>query len=318
MKSTKLLTLLVLAIFSCLPLSAVAGCGAAFCSLSTDRVAQGAWTGPGGRFDLRYEFIDQDQPRTGTRNVGVGEVPGHHDEIRTINRNWIAGFDYTFDDHWGISVQMPLVDRSHSHIHNHHGAQLFNAWNFTESGDARVVGRYRVTAASPDAAAFGLQVGLKLPTGNHKLENDEGDAAERSLQPGTGTTDAIVGLFHSGRFGDETSWFADASWTAALDKRENYKLGDRGAVNVGIAWPWTQRIALLIQLNTHWKDRDAGSAAEPDNTGGTFVHASPGISVKLTDKTQIYSFVQLPLYQHVNGVQLVADWAFVAGVSQAF
>jgi hypothetical protein len=31
-----------------------------------------------------------------------------------------------------------------------------------------------------------------------------------------------------------------------------------------------------------------------------------------------YSFVQLPLYQYVNGVQLTADWAFVAGASVRF
>ena len=44
-----------------------AGCGAAFCSLNADWNIQGAWLESGGRFDLRYEFIDQDQPRAGTQ-----------------------------------------------------------------------------------------------------------------------------------------------------------------------------------------------------------------------------------------------------------
>jgi hypothetical protein len=35
-----------------------AGCGSAFCSLNTNWSTQGAWTEPGGRFDLRYEFVD--------------------------------------------------------------------------------------------------------------------------------------------------------------------------------------------------------------------------------------------------------------------
>ncbi len=85
-----------------------------------------------------------------------------------------------------------------------------------------------------------------------------------------------------------------------------------------MSYPWTGRVALLLQLNTHWKDRDSGANAEPEDTGGTFVHLSPGMSVALGDKTQLYGFVQLPLYQDVNGVQLVAEWSIAAGLSHRF
>jgi hypothetical protein len=306
------------AVLICCAIEAQAGCGSAFCSLNTDWNAQGVWTEPGGRFDLRYEFIDQDQPRTGTQDLSVGEIPQHHDEVRTINRNWIASFEYTFNSAWGIGVQLPLVDRSHSHIHNHHGAQLVESWNFTEIGDARVMGRYRFVPGSSESGAFGLQLGLKLPTGDYNVENDDGDLAERSLQPGTGTLDAIVGAFYSGRWGATATWFADANLISAITERDGYEPGDRVGLNVGITWPLTGRVAMLLQLNTLWKDRDAGDEAEPDHTGGTFVHLSPGVSLELGDRMQLYSYVQLPLYQAVNGVQLVAEWAFTAGLGYRF
>jgi len=38
----------------------------------------------------------------------------------------------------------------------------------------------------------------------------------------------------------------------------------------------------------------------------------------LTKDLQVYSFLQLPLYQFVNGVQLVADRALVVGLSTRF
>src|SRR6185295_6300824 len=79
------------------PGPAMAGCGSSFCLVNTDWASQGEWTEAGGRFDLRYEYIDQNQPRHGAERVGVGEVPEHHDEVRTINRNWIAQFDYNFN-----------------------------------------------------------------------------------------------------------------------------------------------------------------------------------------------------------------------------
>ncbi|HWQ37592.1 MAG TPA: hypothetical protein VNM24_03130 [Burkholderiales bacterium] len=296
---------------------AAAGCGTAFCSLSTDWSIQGAWTDPGSRVDLRYEFIDQNQPRTGTRNISVGDIPQHHDEIRTINRNWIVGFEHTFGPNWSTGLQLPIASRSHSHIHNHHGAQLFEAWNFTEVGDARIVGRYRFAPELPDSGAFGLQFGLKLPTGKHNVKNTQEDLAERSLQPGSGTVDAILGGFFSGQLGDDALWFTDATWTSALAERDNYKPGKRVVVILGATLPWTTHRAFLLQFYAQWKDRDSGSEADPENTGGAYLHVSPGVSFE-GRRTQIYSFVQLPLYQRVNGVQLVADWALVAGLSRRF
>ena len=74
----------------------------------------------------------------------------------------------------------------------------------------------------------------------------------------------------------------------------------------------------MLQLNTLYRGRDSGSQAEPDDTGGKFLFLSPGISIALNKTIQIYGFVQLPLYQYVNGVQLVADWPGLIGVSAKF
>ena len=118
-----------------------ASCGAAFCMVNTSWNTQGVWTEPGVRFDLRFEYIDQDQPMAGDSKVGVGEISQHHDEVRTINRNWLATVDYAFNAEWGVSATLPLIDRDHTHIHNHRGAKLTESWSFRELGDVRVLGR---------------------------------------------------------------------------------------------------------------------------------------------------------------------------------
>jgi hypothetical protein len=74
----------------------------------------------------------------------------------------------------------------------------------------------------------------------------------------------------------------------------------------------------MIQLNALYKDRDEGSEAEPEDSGGKFLFASPGLSYVIARNLQLYGFVQLPLYQYVNGVQLTADWAAVVGISSRF
>ena len=67
-------------------------------------------------------------------NIAVGEIPHHHDEVRTINRNLFATFDYGFTQNLGASLVVPWVDRKHEHIHNHRGAALPESWNFSEFG----------------------------------------------------------------------------------------------------------------------------------------------------------------------------------------
>lgn len=301
-----------------LPRPAAATCGAEFCSINTDWDVQAPLTEAGTRVDLRFEYIDQDQPRSGRHEVGVGELPRHHDEERTVNRNYILAVDHKFNSNWGIGVTVPLVDRDHRHIHNHMGAQVPEAWDFTELGDIRVVGRYQVLGNNPENS-YGALAGLKLPTGEFDLRNDEGAVAERSLQPGTGTTDAIVGAFyHDVAPWHDSTWFAQALYQQPLNERDDYKPGYQLHLDLGTAYQATDRLALLLQLNGSWKGRDSGDEAERGDSGSWKVAVSPGASYAVGERVSLYGFVQLPLYQYVNGVQLTADWALVLGVSARF
>jgi hypothetical protein len=300
---------------------AAASCGTAFCMVNTSWNVQGAWTEPGSRFDLRFEYIDQDQPRAGSREVGVGEIRKHHDEMRTVNRNWLATYDYTFSEAWGVSATLPLVDRSHAHIHNHGGARILDRWNFTEPGDLRVLGRRQWRGESLQAQRldfYGVSFGLKLPTGEHNVRNGGGDLAERTLQPGTGTTDLLLGGYFSRMLGTGASWFADALLQQPLDTRDEFRPGARASLDIGYRRELSEKTGVMLQLNYLHRRRDKGAEAETADSGGDALFVSPGLSHALTGGLQAYGFLQLPLYQYVNGVQLTADWAVVAGVSARF
>ena len=49
-----------------------------------------------------------------------------------------------------------------------------------------------------------------------------------------------------------------------------------------------------------------GAQAEPDDSGGRSLFLSPGVGYAVSKDVQLYGFLQLPLYQYVNGVQLTA------------
>ena len=64
---------------------------------------------------------------------------------------------------------------------------------------------------------------------------------------------------------------------------------------------------------------DAGPIdAEPADSGGKYLFISPGLSFSVNRDLQLYAFVQFPLYQNVNGIQLTADSGFVVGASYRF
>jgi predicted porin len=314
--------LLALAVAAASAGPAAASCGSAFCLVNTNWSVQGVWNEPGWRLDLRYEHIDQDQPRAGTRRVGVGEVPAHHDEVRTRNNNVLATLDYGITPDWGVSVIVPYVDREHTHIHNHHGEQIPERWSFHDLGDARVQGRWQAVldATDTERAAFaGATFGLKLPTSRIDVANPEGEVAERSLQPGTGTTDLLLGAYYRQAIpARQASWFVQWQGQFALDAHAGFRAGNQMGLDYGWRYDATDALGLMLQANYRYKARDSGPEAEPQDSGGQFLTLAPGVSYALSPAMQVYAYVQVPLWQRVNGVQLTSDWSATAGLSVQF
>lgn len=309
-------------VFALSAASAHASCGAAFCFVNTNWSLQGVWTEPGAHVDVRFEYIDQDQPMQGTNRVSVGQVPGHHDEVETVNRNLLTTLDYGINGNWGVTAIIPVVDRSHEHIHNHHGATLTETWNFTQLGDLRVQARYQASLGEPsaDRANFaGATFGFVLPTGATDIANGSGAVAERSLQPGTGTTQvAVTAYVRQALSAVNSSWYAQVGALVPLYSYDNYKPGNAYAVDVGYRYDPNDRWGLNLQLNYVYKGADQGTEAEPEDSGGQTLALAPGVTYAFSPAVQVYGFVSLPVYRHVNGVQLTANWSAAAGVSVQF
>lgn len=299
-----------------------ASCGAAFCNVNTNWSLQGVWTQAGPHADIRFEYIDQDQPMSGTRKVGVGEVPAHHDEVRTVNRNVLTTLDYGFNENWGLTAIVPIVDRSHEHIHNHHGAQLIESWHFTALGDIRIQGRYQTYfgQASAERAGFaGVTFGLVLPSGATDIANGEGAVAERSLQPGTGTTQVALSAYYRESLPmHNSSWYVQGAAQVPVAEASGYQPGNVYAMDLGYRYDVNEKLGLNAQLNYVYKSRDKGVEAEPEDSGGQTLSIAPGVTYAFTPAVQVYGFVAVPVYRNVNGVQLTANWSAAVGVSMQF
>lgn len=299
------------------PTLAQASCGASFCVVNSNWTAESALAEAANAFDVRYEYLNQNQPVHGTRKVPPGEVHAHHDEVSTSNRNLVVSYSHNFGNRFGVTVNAAAGSREHFHIHNHHGARIEDRWDFTALNDVRVVGRYQFAAEIDplQPASSGVTFGLKLPTGKYDKTNADGDLAERSLQPGSGTTDLIVGAYHHRTLVAEgASWFAQTQYQHALKERAGYRPGAQLNIDLGLRQGFG-RVGLLGQLNYVLKRSDSGREAEPASSGGRYVFASPGVSVALPANLQLYAFYQVPVFRDVKGVQLTAKRALVLGLS---
>ena len=100
----------------------------------------------------------------------------------------------------------------------------------------------------------------------------------------------------------------------------DYRRGHEIQLNAGTEYPLTQSVHLLGQLNGRMTSKDDVGATNEnrDLTGGRYLYLSPGLRVAIGDRTSIYAFVQLPLYQHVNGIQLTSKANYVAGIRKSF
>jgi hypothetical protein len=303
-----------------LAMNAAASCGSAFCTINTSWESQGLWSGAGTRVDLRFEYVRQDDLRAGSGKASPSGTVGEDDELTTTNRNWLISVEHSFDEHWGVAVHLPFLSRTHTHIANDpNDGPTPERWDFRRVGDARIIGRYQFGQSDPTDASIGLRFGIKLPTGVHDVSNSDGVVAERSLQPGTGTTDLILGLYVNGQFDDGRSgWFAQAGLQQPLSSRDDFKPGAQLNLDAGYRRELSGSVDGLLQLNVHAKQRDSGAQAEPDLSGGRFVSLSPGLSWAVSRDTRAYGFAQLPVYRYVNGTQLTARWSLVAGISHAF
>ena len=308
--------LATLALFAAAP--AYASCGSSFCSVNSNWTAETATAEGASVFDLRYEHVRQDQPWHIDRKVAVGEIRAHHDEIGTSNHNLVASYSRQLSARFGLTLSAALAKREHDHIHNHHGAKLYDAWDYTRLGDLKVVGRYQLMQVSDPLkpSNAGVTFGVKLPTGGSAIRNAEGDLAERSMQPGTGTTDAIVGGYYFQRLtASDATWFVQGQYQRALGGHAGFRPGDQLGLDLGMRKGLGGDFGLLAQLNFVRKQSDSGSEAEPASSGGRQLSLSPGLSYAVNGNLQLYAFYQHPLQRRFKGVQLTANRAFVLGLT---
>lgn len=312
---------------------ACASCG---CSINSDWSVQGLSSTGGWSADLRYDYLNQNQLRSGTHTISPGAAAAATNtstnspaEVEQFTRNnyLTAAVDYNNGSSWGLSLILPYIDRAHSTLGSGSDGITFvsanGAYGSSESGlgDIRLLGRY---FGFTEQKNFGLQLGIKLPTGQKNQVSSSGSATavDPGLQLGTGTTDLIVGAYYFDNISANWEYFVQSNIQTALNSSNmaagSYKPGNSINVSIGIRYQGIEGIIPTLQVNSRYAKSDSGIAADTFATGGKIMYLTPGAIIPITPKFSAYANVQVPIYQDLNGIQLAPRFVASVGARIAF
>jgi hypothetical protein len=315
--------------------TAALACASCGCTLSAEWDNLNFSGAGGAKLDLRYDYVNQDQLRSGTKTISAADASkrlnrGDPQEVEEYTKNNYVtlGIDYAINQDWAVNVQLPYINRSHGTLGDasdgvtpgEDGGQYKSST--ADLGDIKLIGRYQGFSEQHN---FGVMFGVKLPSGDHDKYGVSTDTSapeavliDPGLQPGTGTTDAILGAYYLDSLNRSWDYFAQGLVQKALNTKDEYKPGDSLNINLGVRYLEFSGVTPQLQLNARHVERDSGDNADVFSTGGTLIYLSPGVSVPLNRRSSVYGFLQLPVYQDVNGVQLTPRYTASLGARYSF
>ena len=329
------------AVLAAVPIDSAWACATCGCTLSTD-AAMGYSTTPGWRVNVQYDYINQDELRSGTHSATPEEVVDQPSdpsadaseiEQGTMNRYYTIGLSFSPSHDWHLEARVPYVVRSHGTFGEQEPPynpsqtapdQVSRAY-VSGLGDVRLVASYQGILPTHN---LGLQLGLKFPTGNygtHVTFNSgpmAGESLDASLQAGTGSTDAIVGAYYYAAISQNFDVIANGQFQAAVAQKldqpgNDFRPGNSVTASVGFRYEANPKWVPQIQVNYLHKSADQGDLADRANTAGSVAYISPGLTAQLVPELYVYGFVQVPVASNLDGYQLFPRWTASVGMSYA-
>lgn len=262
-----------------------------------------------GSVFIEYDFMNQSRNWHG----GTSATADDNADKKIRTDFYTVGGQYRLNMNWTMSADVPVWNRSFT---TDDGEGPTTA-NHTAFGDARLKATW--TGLSKDMGT-GLVVGVKLPTGDHSFAGFDPDT-----QISSGSTDLILGAYRQGPLNRDNTfrYFVQGQWEKPVDWRSNYRPGEELNVSAGVSWAgWTfagdkATLAPVIQLIGSVRARDHGPDANPGDSGYERLVLSTGLELQ-ANNWRLFTGVGAPVYQRVNGNQLIAPVLFKAMLTRSF
>jgi hypothetical protein len=198
-------------------------------------------------------------------------------------------------------------------------------------GDVALLGRYTfLKSEAPDSTdVLAAVFGVKFATGRTDAKTSDGmNYLDSHLQPGTGSTDYLLGLSYShalqrfsvsanllgtmpteGKFGDAKHKFGNAL---------NYDLTAKYRIAPEAFTPTRPQWFVALGINGEVRDREQENGVTVVDSGGNTTYLSPGIQLVFAPHWVVDISYQHAVYHNLYGTQLGETYKVVTGVTYLF
>lgn len=252
---------------------------------------------------LEYDFLDQTQNWNGDSRGAAADNP----DKRILTHFIKLDGEFMLSRDWSVMVDVPIADRHFNTLAG--GGVALGKFHDTALADARIMADY--TGLSQDMST-GLTFGVKLPTGDFRAAG-----FDRDTEIGSGSTDLLIGAYHRGALTRDLNWsyFVQGVAQIPVALQGDYRPGQEFD-----GWVFANghaKVSPVIQTIVSVRAPDAGSRADRPASGYERLMLSPGLQLAAGD-WRAYGDVEFPVYQRVNGDQLVAPVMFKVALSRSF
>jgi hypothetical protein len=170
---------------------------------------------------------------------------------------------------------------------------------------------------------FAVLGGIKFPTGDSSLTNNEGERVEPAATAGTGAWDGLLGVAYTVPLNAALTLDASTLYTFR-GERYDYRLGDRADAGVSLAWRVCgdaksyPQVSLVAEATLRHVQKSEEEGEADGATGGTVLFLSPGVKVSFTERLAASVGFQLPVVQDLNGDQVETSFRLITGLSFSF
>lgn len=212
-------------------------------------------------------------------------------------------------------------------------------------GDLSLVGQYRVLRAERTGSNVSILFGLKVPTGDTRVTDRQGERFETEFQPGSGSWDPLIGVA-AGRLIGKTSLDMSMLYVIATEGAQDTDLGD--ALQFGLAMSRRYTPAhggshesesvdedehgpshsgeedghhshisfdFILEATGEWRQKQTVSGVRDPNSGGNTILLLPGIRANIYDHFAAFVSAGFPLIQNLYGTQHETQYSVILGIS---
>jgi len=232
----------------------------------------------------------------------------------------VSNFVFGINEHFTVRMAVPYITKRLDR-----GGAL-PSLRASGLGDIALLSKFRFyqRTGRAETTEASMLFGLELPTGRNGVR-DRGMRLPAALQPGSGSTDAILG----GAFTRvDGRWLLNADLIAKLNtEADDYRFGNTFRADIGGQYRFHPAhyvrfdqftLNLIGELNASWSGRDHLDGALVADSGGSKVFLTTGVQAIFNRNFVIEAAVQIPVALQLNDDQLEDDFVSIIGLRARF